>query len=72
MLKGPKRSYVVLLLFGGVESWAKNVPNEKKKISRTKNVTKGTKNVHEQKMCADKKCSKWNKIKLNFFFEEVP
>ena len=36
MLKGPKRSFVVVLLLSGVESSAKNVPN-------------GTKNVREQK-----------------------
>ena len=42
MLKGPKRSFVVLLVLVldlGVESSSKIVPN------KTKNVTYGTKNV---------------------------
>ena len=44
MLKGPKRSFVVVLivvfvLVGSGESWAKNVPNGTKKIqNRTQNV----------------------------------
>ena len=46
MLKGPKRSFVVVL--GGVESWAKNVPN-------------GTKKIREQKICKkeQKKVPDW-------------
>ena len=75
MLKGLKRTFVVVaLLLGGVESWAKNVPNwtkmfankicskSNKKCSKghqkctrtkfvplwTKNITKGTKNVHSE------------------------
>ena len=39
MLKGPKRSFVVVLVVLGVKSCGKNVPK------RTKNVPKGTKNV---------------------------
>ena len=50
MLKGPKRSFVVLVvvlvLDLGVESSSKNVPNETKNvIYGTKNDTNGTKNV---------------------------
>ena len=49
MLKGPKRSFVVVVL-GSVELWAKNVPNGTKNVSE-KNVSNGTKNFHEQKIC---------------------
>ena len=44
MLKGPKRSFVVVFLRVGGESWAKNVPN------RTKIVRGNKKCVREQKM----------------------
>ena len=43
MLKGPKRSFVVVVLVG-VDSSAKNVTKV------IKNVTKGTKNVREQNL----------------------
>ena len=50
MLTGPKRSFVVVVL-GGVESWAKNVPNGIKNVPNgIKNVPNGTKIGREQKM----------------------
>ena len=53
MLKGPKRSFVVLvvvLVDLGVESSSKIVPNETKNVTYgTKNVTKVTKNVSKHK-----------------------
>ena len=65
MLKGPKRSFVVVsvvVLLGGVESWAKKF--------REKIVPKRTKNVREQNMFQleqnvfqlEQKCYKRNKI----------
>ena len=44
MLKGPKRSFVVLVV--GVETCVKNATNGAKNL--TKNVPKGTKNAREQ------------------------
>ena len=61
MLKGTKRSFVVVLVLG-VESSSKNVTIlTKNDAKRTENATKGTKNVRKQKMFADKNCSKFNR-----------
>ena len=56
MLKGPKRSFVVVvvllvLVVLGVESSSKNVPNGTKIVQGNKKCAQGTKNVpREQKM----------------------
>ena len=44
MLKGPKRSIVVVVVLVGVETWVKSSAN------RTKNISKGTENVREQNL----------------------
>ena len=62
MLKVPKRSFVVVVVLGGVESWAKNVP--KGNCSRTKNVPNGTKNVREQKTCKREQKKLLNECKI--------
>ena len=51
MLKGPKRSFVVVLVLDlGVESSSKIVLNETKNVTYgTKNVTKVTKHVSKHK-----------------------
>ena len=47
MLKGPKRNFVLLLLLGCLESWAKKFSNGTKVFpSGTKNVPIGTKKFH--------------------------
>ena len=63
MLKGPKRSFVVVLVLVldlGVESSSKNVPN------RTKNVQGNKKCAREQKMCkGTKNVLLWHIMVLN-------
>ena len=56
-LKGPERSFVVvaLVLLGDVEPGAKNVSNGTEDVCEQKCFQM------EQKMCANKKCSKWKK-----------
>ena len=57
MLKGPKRSFVVVVVLG-VESKAKNISNgtkivqANKKCAREKKMFKGTKKVQGNKKCA--------------------
>ena len=52
--QGPKRSFVVFVLLGGVESWAKIFPNGTKKVRKQKMFQM------EQKVFANRKCAKWN------------
>ena len=70
-LKGPKRSFVLLLLLAGVESSLKNVPNQTKQILREQKMCKQTNYVQGNKKCAggtknvrvqgNEKCSKGTK-----------
>ena len=63
MLKGPKRSFVVVvLLLVGVESSSKNVTKVTKNV-REQNLLQSEQNFlqREQKKFANQICSKWNK-----------
>ena len=56
MLKGPKRSFVVVVFLGGLESWAKNFQNGTKmfqmeqRMCANKNFYKGTKKFRSGKI----------------------
>ena len=55
MLKGPKRSFVVVVVLVvvvlGVESSSKNVPNGTKIVQGNKKCTREHKMCNEQKLC---------------------
>ena len=58
MLKGPKRSFVVVVLVLGVETWVKNALNGTKNVRKQnllqieQKMCMGTKNVQGNKKCA--------------------
>ena len=73
-LKGPKRSFVLVLVVLGVETWVKNgttnVTKGTKNVTKgTKNVTKGTKNVRKgtKNVSEIVSCLKWQNDCFMFF-----
>ena len=71
MLKGPKRSFVVVVFVLGVKSWAKNVTKVTKNVCEQKVLQSEQKMLQsEQKMFANKICSKMLQKEKNVFANE--